>query len=159
VEAVGVTLLGIIRPDEWEAPLFVHVLGALTLIGALALTSALLFSAWRAGSAASVRLAVRSLMLGVIPAWVVLRGSAEWIADKEGYRDLDDPPNWIDIGYMVSDAGFLPILISALLGWIALRKTRAGDGPAKTVPIAAILIALALVLNLVALWAMTTKPT
>ena len=153
------TPLAIIRPDEWELPVFVHVLGALTMIGALALTTAVLFSAWRNGSASSLRLAMRSLLLGVIPAFVVLRASAEWLADEEGYADLDEPPAWIDIGYIVGDAGFLPILISGVLGWIALRKARTGETPAKTVSTAAILIALALVLNLVALWAMTTKPT
>ena len=37
--------LAAIRPDEWDVPLFLHVLGALTLIGALALTMALLVPA------------------------------------------------------------------------------------------------------------------
>jgi hypothetical protein len=152
------TLLAAIRPNEWELPLFIHVLGALTLIGALVLTSALLFTSWRDASAVNLRLALRSLTLGVIPSWLVLRVSAEWIADKEGYSDLDDPPDWIDIGYMVGDGGFLLILLSAMFGWLALRKVRAQGTPSGTVRAAAILIALLLVLNLVALWAMTTKP-
>ena len=152
------TVLATIRPDEWELPLFIHVLGALTLIGALVLTTALLFHAWRDASAANLRLALRSLTLGVIPAWLVLRVSAEWIADKEGYSDADDPPDWIDIGYMVGDGGFLLILLSALFGWLALRKVRADGTPTATVRAAAILIALLLVLNLVARWARTTKP-
>ena len=154
------TELAAIRPDEWELPLFIHVLGALTLIGSVSLTSTLLFSAWRSGSAATVRLAVRGLTLGVIPAWLVLRASAEWIADKEGYADLDEPPDWIGIGYMATDAGFLLIVISGLLGWFALRRVRAaGDVPTTTVRIAAVLIGLLLVMTLVALWAMTTKPS
>jgi hypothetical protein len=152
------TVLAAIRPNEWELPLFLHVLGALTLIGAVVLTAAMLFTAWRDPSAANLRLAVRSLTLGVIPAWVVLRGSAEWIADKEGYADLDDPPDWIDLGYMAGDIGFLLILLSALFGWLALRKARTDGSPSGTVRTAAILISVLLVLNLVALWAMTTKP-
>ena len=152
------TVLAAIRPNEWELPLFIHVLGALTLIGALVLATAMLFTAWRDASAANLRLAVRTLTLGVIPAWVVLRGSAEWIADKEGYADLDEPPDWIDIGYIVADAGFLLILIPTLLAWAALRKARADTRPGATVTIAAVLISLALVANLIALWAMTTKP-
>jgi len=151
-------VLAAIRPNEWELPLFLHVLGALTLIGAVVLTAAMLFTAWRDPSAANLRLAVRSLTLGVIPAWVVLRGSAEWIADKEGYADLDDPPDWIDLGYMAGDIGFLLILLSALFGWLALRKARTDGSPSGTVRTAAILISVLLVLNLVALWAMTTKP-
>jgi len=152
------SLLAAIRPNDWEFPLFLHVLGALTLIGALVVTTAMLFTAWRDASATNLRFAVRSLTLGVIPAWVVLRGSAEWIADKEGYSDLDDPPDWIDLGYMAGDVGFLLILLSTLFGWLALRKARADGAPTGTVRAAAILISLLLVLNLVALWAMTTKP-
>ena len=152
------SVLATIRPNDWEFPLFLHVLGALTLIGALTLTVALLFSVWRGGSAAGVRLALRSLTFGVIPAWLVLRVSAEWIADKEGYADLDEPPDWIGIGYLAGDAGFLLILISTLLAWLATRKVRAEGTPTGTVRAAALLISLLLLLNLVALWAMTTKP-
>ena len=150
-----------IRPDEWDVPLFLHVLGALTLIGALALTMALLVPAGRDGSAASLRLALRSLTLAVLPAWVVLRVSAEWIADKEGWNDVDDPPDWIGIGHIAGDAGLLLIVVSGLLGWFALRRARNngdGDRPVTGVRVAAVLIGLLLVLNLVALWAMTTKP-
>ena len=115
-----------IRPDQWDLPLFLHVLGALTLIGTLALTSAFLFAAWRDGSPASLRLALRSLTLGVIPSWLFLRVGAEWLADKEGYADLDEPPAWINIGYIVGDLSFLLIVITSLLGWFTLRRTRAG---------------------------------
>jgi len=152
------SVLGAIRPNDWEFPLFLHVLGALTLIGALTLTVALLFSVWHGGSAAGVRLALRSLTLGVIPAWLVLRVSAEWIADKEGWSDLDEPPDWIGIGYLAGDAGFLLILVSTVLAWLATRKVRAEGTPTGTVRAAALLISLLLLLNLVALWAMTTKP-
>jgi hypothetical protein len=156
---VGVTQSAAIRPDAWNFPLFLHVLGALTLIGTLTLTAVFLFSALRGNSEGSLRLAVRSLTLGVIPAWVVLRFSAEWIASKEGYSDLDKPPAWIDIGYLAGDAGFLLIVISSLLGWSALRKERSGGGPRVSVRVAAGLISLLLLLNLLALWAMTTKPS
>lgn len=153
-------ILGAIRPNEWELPLFVHVLGALAFTGALALAAVYLFATWRSGSAASLRLALRSIALGVFPAFLVFRGSAEWIADKEGYADLDDPPDWIDIGYMVSDTGLLLLVIASLLGYLAMRKARAGgEGPSALVKVAAVLIALLLVMNVVAIWAMTTKPS
>ena len=150
--------LAVIRPNEWELPLFVHVLGALALVGALTFATAMLFSAWRDRSASTVRLALRSLTLGVLPAFVVLRVSAEWIADKEGYADLDKPPDWIDIGYIVADAGFLLILIPTLLAWAAVRKARADTRPGATVTVAAVFITLALAATLIALWVMTTKP-
>ena len=67
----------------------------------------------------------------MLPAWVVLRVSAEWIADKEGWNDVDDPPDWIGIGYIAGDAGLLLIVVSGLLGWFALRRARGdGDRPA-----------------------------
>ena len=153
------TQLAAIRPDEWNLPLFLHVLGALTLIGTLTLSAVFIFSAVKGNSEGSLRLAVRSLTLGVIPAWVVLRFSAEWIASKEGYSDLDKPPSWIDIGYLAGDGGLLLIVIASLFGWSALRKERGGGKPGVSVRVAAGVISLLLVLNLLALWAMTTKPT
>ena len=142
-----------------DLALFVHVLGALLLTGALVLTAIYLFGAWRSGSAASLRLALRSLTLGVFPAWIVLRGSAEWIADKQGYADLDEQPDWIGIGYMATDLGLLLIPISGLLGYLALRRARGGGAGASTAArVAAALIALLIVVNVVAIWAMTSKP-
>ena len=152
--------LAAIRPDEWNLPLFLHVLGALTLIGALTLAAVFLFSASRHGAEGSLRLAVRTLLIAVLPSWVLMRASAQWIADEEGFADLDEPPAWIDIGYMVGEGGLLLILISSLLGWLALRRQRAGGtGSGTSVRVAAVVISLLLVLNLVALWAMTTKPS
>jgi len=154
--------LATIRPGAWDLSMFLHVAGALALIGALALASTFLFAAARDGSSANLRLALRTLTMGVIPSYLFLRVGAELIADKEGINDLDSPPSWIDIGYITSDLGFLLIVISSLLGWFTYRRTRGTDGPdppSKAVRAASLLIAFALVLALVALWAMTTKPT
>lgn len=154
----GATNLAAIRPDEWDLPLFVHVLGALALFGALTLTAVWLFSARRTGDAGTLRLGVRTLLLGVIPSWIVLRGSAEWISDKEGYADLDEPPDWIGLGYIATDLGLLLIIISGICAWLAVRRTRDGGSPGGVAQAAAILIALLVVVNAVAIWAMTTKP-
>ena len=150
--------LAAIRPDEWELPLFVHVLAAFTLFGALTLTAVWLFSARSTGSADTLRLGLRALLFGVIPSWIVLRGSAEWISDKQGYADLDEPPSWIDIGYIATDLGMLLIIVSGILAWLAVRRTRRGGPPGGVARAAAILIALLVVVNAVAIWAMTTKP-
>ncbi|MFN8632149.1 MAG: hypothetical protein U0838_18065 [Chloroflexota bacterium] len=148
-----------IRPDQWDLPLFLHVLGALTLVGALALCTVLLTAAWRQGSPEGLGQALRALTLGALPAWIVLRVSAEWIFEKEGYNDVEKTPTWLGIGYMVSDVGFLLIVVAGLLGWFALRRARAdGTRPSGSVRVAAILVALLVALNVVALWAMTTKP-
>ena len=154
------TPLAAIRPDDWNLPLFLHVLGALTLIGALAVAIALLIAARRSPSVESLRPALRTLTLAVLPAWVLLRGSAEWIADKEGWNELDEPPDWIGIGYITTDLGLVLIVISSVLAWLSLRKAREGeaDGSAR-LRVATGLITLLVVLNVVALWAMTTKPS
>jgi hypothetical protein len=151
--------LASIRPGEWELPLFVHVLGALALTGALVVTAAFLFPAWRRSSSDALRLALRALTLGVIPAYVVMRVGAEWIADKEGYADMDDPPGWVVTGYITADAGLLLVIVTSLVAWFAYRRSRREDGaPTGAVRTAAVLIGLLLVLNDVALFAMTTKP-
>jgi hypothetical protein len=148
-----------IRPDEWNLPLFVHLVGAFALTGAVALTAIYLFSAWRSSSAETLRLAQRSLLLGVLPAWIVLRGSAEWIGEKEGIFDIDPQPDWVTVGYIATDVGMLVIIVSGLLGWAALRRARAvGATESKRARAAAVLVALLLVANVVAMWAMTTKP-
>jgi hypothetical protein len=151
--------LGVVRPDEWNLPLFVHLLGALTLTGAVFLTALYLFSAWRSSSAETLRLAQRSLLIGVLPAWIVLRGSAEWIGSEQGIFDIDPQPDWVTVGYIATDVGMLVIIVSGLLGWTALRRARR-DGPRQSarVRVAACFITLLLIANLVAIWAMTTKP-
>lgn len=151
------SVLAAIRPDEWGLPLYLHVLGALALTAALVLAATYLFAAWRSGDAASLRLGLRALLIGVIPSWIVLRVSSEWIADKEGLADADLA--WIDIGYMTTDAGFLLILISSILAWLAVRRAGGeGGGSSGAARVSAVLVALLVILNVVAIWAMTTKP-
>lgn len=153
------TQLAAIRPDDWNLPLFLHVLGALALVGSLAVAIALLLAARRNPSVETLRPALRTLTLAVLPAWVVLRGSAEWIADKEGWNELDEPPDWIGIGYITTDLGFLLIVISSVLAWLSLRKAREGEaGGSARLRVATGLITFLVLLNIVALWAMTTKP-
>ena len=85
-----------VRPDSWNLPLFLHVLGAMVLVGSLIVVAWTLAKAWRGDSHGFTFLAARVLMLGAIPAFIVMRGSAQWIADKEGLADKD--PTWIGIG-------------------------------------------------------------
>ena len=74
--------LAVIRPDDWNLPLFVHILGAMALVGALALVLVAL-------AGRDLRLGYRALLLGVLPGWIVMRGGAQWIAAKEKVDDLD----------------------------------------------------------------------
>jgi hypothetical protein len=149
--------LAVIRPDSWNFPLFLHILGAMVLVGALTLSSISLISAWRSGSAALIRLAYMTLFYAALPGYIVFRVGAEWIADKENLTDSNDA--WIGIGYGVSDMGFLLILISLIIGGISVRKMNRGEGPSMlSARIVAGLVWLVLVGYLVAVWAMSTKP-
>jgi hypothetical protein len=148
-------MLAIARPDSWNLPLFVHVAGAMLLVGALVVVVAATASALRRGddAAALTRLAFRGLLLGVVPAYVVMRTSAEWIASEEAVGD----PSWVGIGYGIADGGLLFTIIAAVLAWRAAR--RGADGPGGAGRAVLVLSALLIVAYTVAIWAMTAKPT
>jgi hypothetical protein len=154
------SLLAAVRPDAWNLPLFLHVLGAMALVGGVVLVTVSLVSARGEGGAASLRLSFRSLLWLALPAWIVMRAAAEWLADKEGFNDLDDPPDWIDVGYMASEPSFLLLIVATILAGVGARRAASAEGkPAGTLgTIALVLVALSLLLYLVAIWAMTTKP-
>ncbi len=61
-----------------------------------------------------------------------MRVAAEWVASDLGYTDLDEPPSWLDVGYIAGDAGLLLLLIAGITGWLALRRTRDSDGSTAT---------------------------
>jgi hypothetical protein len=149
-------MIALIRPDEWNFPLLMHVLGAFLLVGALVLSVSVLLLASRDGTVAQARLGFRSLLFGVLPAWVLMRGGAQWIADKEGLEDAD--LTWIDIGFMTGDSGLLLILIALLLAGLAMRRTTRDGRPGGLATGAGVLSAVLLIAYLVTLWAMSAKP-
>jgi hypothetical protein len=153
------TLLGVIRPDDWNLPLFLHVLGAMTLVGALVLVVVSLASARGGDSAAALRLGYRSLLLAAIPGWIVMRVTAQWIASKEGLDDLDDPPAWVDIGFITSEPTLLLLIAATICAGIAARRSREGGRSFGGLNTAAlVLVAISLVAYVIAIWAMSAKP-
>jgi hypothetical protein len=148
-------MLAFVRPHGWDLPLFVHVAGAMLLVGALVVVLALSAGALRSGDGTAVltRLAFRGLVLGVLPAYLVMRVGAEWVASEEGVDD----PTWIGIGYGTADGGLLLAIIAAVLAWRAMRRGAAGPGGLGRAVV--VLSALLLVACAVAIWAMTTKPS
>jgi hypothetical protein len=155
------SVLAAVRPDDWNLALFIHLLGAMVLVGALVLALVALLSAWRGGSEEMTRLGYRALLWGVIPSYIVMRAGAEWIADKEGLNEEGVDVDWVNIGYMASDPGLLLIIISTVLAGIGARRAaRADGGSAVTLDrVAGVLLSIALLGFLVAIWAMTTKPS
>ena len=147
-----------VRPDSWNFPLLLHVLGAMVLVALLAVAAVVLSAALRSDDrAAALRLAFRTLLIGAIPAYLVMRVGAEWVASKENLEDADFA--WINIGYSVADGGLLVLIVMTVLAGLASRRAKRGDAPSGLVRWANGLALLLIVAYAVALWAMTSKPT
>jgi hypothetical protein len=85
-----------------------------------------------------------------------MRIAAEWLYSQEGLDELGSDPSWIGIGYGVADIGLLVLIVGTVAAGMALRRReRPGNAGAR---ISAGLVALLLVMYVVAIWAMTTKP-
>ena len=119
-------ILAAIRPDSWNLPLFLHVLGATITFGTTAAVAILAFAGRREGERA-LWLRGLSFKVGVfvlVPAWFLLRIPAQWIASKEF---PDNEPGWVGVGYPVTEGGALLIIIMLILAWFGRRtlKSRA----------------------------------
>ena len=150
------TILATIRPDSWDFPLFLHVLGAMILVGGL-LTGASSLALAR-GDARYLRLGYFSLLAVALPGWILMRIGAEWIASKEGWTAKGAPtPTWLGIGFVLADAGGLILLVSLVAGGIGVRRLRAHKGTGLLKATLVLSIAL-LAAYIVAVWAMAGKP-
>jgi NADH:ubiquinone oxidoreductase subunit 6 (subunit J) len=139
-------MVALLRPDSWDFPLFLHMLGAMVLVGAVAATVI------ASGRGTLLRgVAFRTTIFLVLPSWLLMRIAGQWIDSRES---VPDDPAWLGIGYIVGDAGLLVLLVTAGLAWWAYRHPERG-WPGRAVAGLASLYLLAL---LVAMWAMTTKP-
>ncbi len=142
-------MLAILRPDSWNFPLFLHVLGATVLTGA---TAAALVGAVNEGRWPWLRLVVaRTLLLAVFPAWILMRLAGAW---EDSKSPIGDDSTWLGIGYIVGDAGFVLLIVATILGAVAVRR------PQRTWPIrtVAVITGVYFVALLVAMFAMTGKP-
>ena len=149
------SVLASVRPDSWNLPLLVHVLGAMILVGGL-LTGASILTFAR-GDVRFLRLGYWTLLAVALPGYIVMRLGAQWIYSKEHLDDAPSDPTWIGIGFIVADLGALLVLIALIVGGIGLR--RLGSGGGQGLLKAAMVIAwLVLAAALVAVWAMAGKP-
>jgi hypothetical protein len=148
-------MLAAIRPDSWNFPLLLHVLGASLLVGGLLVAVAAQILGWRSRDDAQAfgRVAFRALLLVALPAWWLMRIGGQWSYSREGLDELDPEPDWVGVGFVTADGGGLLLLIAIVLAGLAVRGQRAVLGR-----IATVLAAIVLVAYLVATWAMTAKP-
>jgi hypothetical protein len=151
-------MLAAIRPDSWNFPLLVHVFGAMVLVGGLVTAVTALILGWRRDTAAYTRFAFWTLLVLVLPAYIVMRVGAEWIFSKENFVEGQEP-DWIGIGYITADLGALLILITLIVTGIANRRLRSADGGTSVLArVSVVLTSLILAAYIVAMWAMSAKP-
>ena len=142
-------MLAILRPDSWNFPLFLHVLGATLVTGA---TAAAFVGAMASRRRPWLRVVVsRTLLLAVFPAWLLMRLAGQWIDSKE---NIPGNPGWLGVGFIVGDGGFVLLLVAMILGAVGVRRPQR-NWPIRTV---AVLTGIYFVALVVAMVAMTGKP-
>jgi hypothetical protein len=151
------SVLAIVRPDDWNLPLFVHVVGAMILVAGLVTGAAALFFA--RGDAKLLRLGFWSLMLVSFPGWVIMRLGAQWIYSREGWDEVPSSviPNWLDIGAVIADAGGLVLVVTLIIGGIGVRRLEAGKSN-RLLKATLVLSVVLLAAYVIAVWAMAGKP-
>jgi hypothetical protein len=151
------SILAAVRPDSWNFPLFLHVLGAMILVGGLLTGVSTL--AFARGDARFLRLGYWSLLAVSLPGWILMRAGGEWIASREGWTKKGVPsPTWLDIGFLLADLGGLILLVSLIVGGVGVYRLRQGKGAGllkATLALSLILLAA----YGVAVWAMAGKPS
>jgi cytochrome bd-type quinol oxidase subunit 2 len=146
-------MLAALRPESWNFPLFVHVLGAILLAGSIGAVTVLAVAGRKRSEHAALlsRLAFRTLIFAVLPSWIVMRVGAQLIADKEFPGKA---PGWVDVGLIVSEPGLIVLIALGVLAWASAR--RGGVGRASLA--VAVLSPVYLAALAVAWWAMSAKP-
>lgn len=159
------SVFSVIRADSINLPLFLHVFGAMLLTGTVVTVAATTLMSRRggAGAAGLQRVGLKSVIIAVFPAYLLMRIGAQWTESEENLPKEVEDSTWLGIGYMVGDLGALLIIVSIVLSVIGLRRMRAGaaDGTstggqsqARAISIISIVL---LVAYLVAIFAMSTK--
>jgi hypothetical protein len=170
-------MLAAIRPDSWNFPLLVHILGATVLVGGvLTGASALRFAS---GSVRMLRTGYGALLYVALPGLIVMRIGAALIWHKYNpnhsflwavFPHMDDV-TWIKIGGTVADFGGALLVLALILGWFGLKRVEGATGDFLTkIPVVSkmsgetllrytMLISIVLLAGYVlAVWAMAGKP-
>ena len=153
--------LAALRPDTWNLPLFLHILGAMVAVGGLVIALVYLTGALRGGSSVMFRAGYRSLIWFALPGFVVMRVAGQWLLSEEGLEDVDPEPAWVGIGYIAGEAGLLFLLIATVVAGVGSRRALAAGsttGHTRSIRVASALVGLMIVVYAIAIWAMTTKP-
>ncbi|HEX6490044.1 MAG TPA: hypothetical protein VF002_01575 [Gaiellaceae bacterium] len=131
------------------------MLGATATFGATATVALLGFAAGKREPERAQwlrRLAFRIGLGVLVPAFILMRGGAQWIADKE-YPGGKHEPGWVGVGFIVTEPGAILVLALLILTWLGTRRP---DSRARAV--APWLASVYLVALGVAWFAMSAKP-
>jgi hypothetical protein len=153
-------MLAAIRPDIQDFALLLHLVGATVVFGSL-LTSATCLVLAR-GDTRLLRLGYFSLLLVGLPGLILLRLAGQWLYQLQKWNDLPSQfarPAWLDVGFIVADWGGILFLVALVLGWVGIHRLRRDSGGALLLR-ATMVISLVLIVGyVVAVWAMTGKPS
>ena len=83
-------MLATVRPHSWDLALFVHVVGAMILMGGLVTAAGAGIVGWRDTAGGLRRLSALTLFAVALPGWIVMRVGAEWVYSKEGWDNVPD---------------------------------------------------------------------
>jgi quinohemoprotein ethanol dehydrogenase len=153
-------MLAAIRPAGQDLPVLLHIVGATVVFGGLLASAASL--ALARGQTRLLRLGYFSLLFVCLPGMALMWGAGEWAYHKQGWQHLPSNlrnPDWLTIGFVVGDYGGLFFIAALIVGGVGIMRLRNGksDGGLLKVTLGmALLLAVAYV---VAVWAMTGKPT
>ena len=153
-------MLAAIRPDNQSFALLLHLVGATVVFGALLASASFLVLA--RGEARLLRLGYYSLLLVGLPGLILLRLAGEWLYRLQNWNKLPDQfkePTWLHIGFLVADGGGLLFLLALAVGGVGLYRLRKGKGNAGLLKVTMIIALILIVAYVVAVWAMTGKPS
>jgi len=152
-------MLAVVRPSAWNLPLFFHIAGAMFLVASLIVALYAVRVARARGDQPAAQFLARVLLWVTLPSYLVMRIFAQIIANKEHLDKAN--PTWLGIGFTASDAGLVLLFAVLIMTGLVARRTKQGTSVAGSGQLRAtgIITGLLIAAYVVAIWAMTTKPT
>jgi hypothetical protein len=135
-----------------EAAKFAHVLGAMLLLATLVVAFGAFVQAKRSDSAFLSKLAFRSLLVGALPAWLLMRIGAQWVYSEGNYDAAESEPGWIGIGFITSELGLLLLIAATVLAGLAAGRRE------SLRPWSQGLVGVLIALYVITVFAMSAKP-
>jgi hypothetical protein len=149
-----------IRPDDQSFALLLHLVGATVVFGALLASATSLLLA--RGDARLLRLGYFSLLLVGLPGLILLRIAGQWLYQLQSWDKLPaqfGEPTWLNIGFVVADWGGILFVLALVLGGVGVYRVRSGKGGTVLLRATMIISLILIVAYVVAVWAMTGKPS